>query len=79
MLHGYTLIAVSHEQALNILAEATAPIALLDIGSGTATIMRHPMHGDMIVIDNAIGKCAIALRRGHVEKFTNSLHPKLGD
>jgi hypothetical protein len=71
MLHGYTIIAVSHEQAINILAETVDVSSALDTGCGIMTVAQHPQHGDLIILDNAIGKCAIALHQDHAKKFTS--------
>ncbi|MEZ2310857.1 hypothetical protein AB6809_29855 [Paraburkholderia sp. RCC_158] len=75
MFLGYTLIAVSHEQAIKTLAETVDSKASLDMGSGVATIAFHPVHGDMIIIDNAAGESAVALSLDQSERFTAALLP----
>jgi hypothetical protein len=75
MLQSYTFIAVSHEQAVSTLAETVDSSDMMDMGSGVATLARHPIHGDMIIIDNAAGQSAVALHRDRVKKFTDSLLP----
>jgi hypothetical protein len=71
MLQDYTIVPVSHEQALNVLAEIIDTMGNLDMGYTVAHIASHPVHGDLFVIENVCGMCAVCIARAQARKFTD--------
>jgi len=77
MLLNFVLIEVSYEQAAMTLAETTETFSAIDSGSINTTLASHPIHGPMIVIENAAGKSAIAVRSERWNHFESALNPNL--
>ena len=77
MLSNFVLIPVSYEQAVMTLAETTETFSALDSGSIDTTLAAHPIHGPMIVIENAAGKSVIAVRSERQDDFERTLNPTL--
>lgn len=71
MLQGYTVLPVTHEQATVAVADSTDIKSTLDLGSSLMTLAEHPQLGDIIVIENSIGKSAIALQSERAKKISN--------
>ena len=71
MLHGYTIIPVTHEQAVITVAESLDAVSSMDAGSATTTLAEHPVFGDIVVFENAAGQSIIVAHRDHAKKFSS--------
>jgi hypothetical protein len=73
MLQNFTIVAASHEQIINLLAQAESTIGTLDTGSVVTTLAEHPIFGQVVVNENVAGPSTIVLHRDAAEKFSAAL------
>jgi hypothetical protein len=75
MLHNFTIVPLSNEQAMVLRAETNHVESALDGGSMQSTLCRHPELGDLIVIENTAGSSAVVLDKAFVGKLSTRLSP----
>jgi hypothetical protein len=75
MLQNMTIVPVSQDQAIVILAETTETGSTLDGGSVQTTVCRHPLIGELVLIQNAIDASAVVLDRAQVPALSDWLRP----
>lgn len=73
MLQNFTVVPASHEQIINLLAQAQSTIGTLDAGAVVTTIADHPIFGQVVVNENVAGPSTIVLHRDAAEKFSAEL------
>jgi hypothetical protein len=75
MLHNLTIVPVSQDQAIVLLAETIAAGSTLDGGSMQTTVCRHPQIGELILIQNALDSSAVVLDRAQMPALSDWLSP----
>lgn len=73
MLQAVSMIAVSHEVAVTLLAETSNIEGTLDIGPTVVSLADHPSYGRMLIVESATGPSGLGFERDGFIKYSESL------
>jgi hypothetical protein len=77
MLQNFTIVSLSQDQAIVLLAETIEAGSTLDGGSVQTTVCRHPEIGELILVQNALGTSAVALDKAQIPALSDWLSPSV--